>query len=365
MNILVITTHLNFGGITSYVVNLAEGLVKNGHKVFVASSGGDLVGRLKKQGIEHINIDIKTKSEFSPKIIFAFFKLKKIIREKNIQVIHSQTRVTQVLSYLLSRVLSVPYVATCHGYFKPHLGRRIFGAWGNKVIAISRAVREHLINDFRVSADKVQLVYNGININSKRQYPVNEIKKRLGLSDGPVVGIVARLSIVKGHKYLIEAMKEVISRKPQAKLLIVGDGPLRDELLMLIKKNGISSNTLILPFTENIAEIFSVMSVYVSPSLQEGLGLSILEAQANYVPCVGFRVGGISDIIIHEANGLLVEPFDVSALASNILRLIQDNDLSLRLSGEAYKIVQQRFSLEEMAANTIKVYEDALNEKKR
>jgi len=365
MKILLLATHLNFGGIGSYVLNLARGLEKKGNTVFVASSGGDLVSRLLSEGIEHIDLNIKTKSELSPKIIFSFLKLRRLIRQRDIGIIHSQTRVTQVLSWFLSRSLSVPFVTTCHGYFKVRMGRRIFACWGERVIAISEAVKRHLLNDFGLRPDRVRLVYNGIEVGTASPapegpagYPKEQIRKRLGLRDGPVIGIIARLSGVKGHKYLVEAMKDVISSEPGAQLLIAGDGPFKDALTNLIDKTGIRNNTVLIPSAENTGELFSLMSVYVSPSLKEGLGLSILEAQANYVPVVAFRTGGICDVIENEVTGLLAEPFDTKMLASYILRLLRDKALSLRLKQAAYKLVKEKFSLEAMAENTLRVYEE-------
>lgn len=360
MNVLILTTHLNFGGITSYVLNLSAQLKKEGHNVFVGSSGGDLKERLQASGIAHFDLDIKTKSELSPKVIFSFLKLKKILRAKNIQVIHAQTRVTQVLAYLLSKALNIPYVTTCHGYFKLRWGRKAFGFWGERVIAISEAVRKHLTDDFKLPRQQVKLVYNGVEIRPKKEFDLEELKKKFGLKDVPIVGIVARLSGVKGHKYLIEAMRYVTSTRADVQLLIVGDGPSKQELFNLVDKLYLKENVVFLPPRENLEEIFSLMSVYASPSVQEGLGLSILEAQANLVPVAAFASGGIKDVIKHEVTGLLVEPFAVKELAGAILRLILDTELSEEIKKSAYAQLVREFSTENMAKETIGVYREAL-----
>lgn len=360
MNILILTTHLNFGGISSYVFNLARELKKNGDNVFVGSSGGDLKKELLNLGIEHIDLNIRTKSELSPKIILSFFTLKRAIFEKNIQIIHAQTRVTQVLAYLLNRSLGVPYVSTCHGYFRPRRSRKIFGCWGNRVIAISEAVSKHLINDFKLSSEKVKLVYNGIRVKRREEFDQKQLRHKFGLKDAPVAGIVARLSPVKGHKYLLEAMRYVTSTRVDAQLLIVGDGPSKQELVNLTEKFNLKEHLIFIPSRGNLEEIFALMNVYVSPSLQEGLGLSVLEAMANYVPVAAFASGGIKDIIKHEINGLLVEPFAVKDLAGAILRLIIDEELASSIKEAAYNFVKEKFSVEKMAQETIEVYKEAL-----
>ena len=90
-----------------------------------------------------LKVPLKTKSEISPKIFFSFLKLKKAVREFKIDLIHSHSRTTQVLGDLLGRTLAKPHIFTCHGFFKPRISRRIFGGWGQKVIAISQQVKEH------------------------------------------------------------------------------------------------------------------------------------------------------------------------------------------------------------------------------
>ena len=180
MNILILANHFNPGGISSYILNLAQGLAVKGHQVYVGSAGGEWVERLKKNNIEHINLPLKTKSIISPKLLFAYFALKRIIKEEKIDIIHSQTRVTSVLAYCLSRKTLVPFISTAHGFFKPRWVRLRFPCWGDSVIAISEAVKEHLIADFKVAPDRIRLVHNGISLNREpldfargRQEPEN------------------------------------------------------------------------------------------------------------------------------------------------------------------------------------------------
>ncbi|HDZ77017.1 MAG TPA: glycosyltransferase, partial [Candidatus Omnitrophica bacterium] len=143
-------------------------------------------------------------------------------------------------------------------------------------------------------------------------------------------------------------------------LLIIGDGPSKEQIVELIKDEKIADNTLMICARSNLEELFSIMSVYASPSVNEGLGLSLLEAQANYVPAVGFKTGGITDVIEHEVTGLLVEAFDTKALAGAIVRLIQDEELAGQIKRAAYKNVWEKFSIINMAENTINVYKEVV-----
>ncbi|MEK6564402.1 MAG: glycosyltransferase family 4 protein [Candidatus Omnitrophota bacterium] len=358
MNILILANHFNPGGISSYILNLAQGLTVRGHKVYIGSAGGEWVERLTKNNIEHINLPLKTKSIISPKLLFSYFILKKALKDKRVDIIHSQTRVTSVLAYWLSAKTAIPFVSTAHGFFKPRWERLRFPCWGDLVIAISHAVKEHLIRDFKVAPDKIRLVRNGIKVASL-QSPVSrrkEIKEEFGLKDGPVVGIIARLSEVKGHKYLIQAMSEVAAEIPEVQLLSVGDGAIKKELEDLALSLGILERARFIPAVADTREALSVMDVFVMPSLQEGLGLSIMEAMLSGLAVAASSVGGIPSLIKDGQTGILVRPKDASALAKAIISLLKDNKKAFELGENARELIVKEFSLERMIHETEEVY---------
>jgi len=129
MNILYLTTHLNVGGITSYLLTLAQGFRSRGHRVYIASSGGDTAIRFFQYGIIHFKIPIRTKSELNiVKLGMSAALLGRQMRHRDIDIIHSQTRVTQVLGCLVQRFLHAPHVTTCHGFFQSAYGAVHFPA---------------------------------------------------------------------------------------------------------------------------------------------------------------------------------------------------------------------------------------------
>lgn len=283
------------------------------------------------------------------------------MKKKGIDVIHTNTRVTQVLAALLSLFTKAPSVSTCHGYFKRRLGRLLFPCWGKKVIAISDQVKDHLMCDFYVDADNIALVYNGVDSERFRPRSAEEIrqqKEKFGLDPNKkIIGHIGRLSSVKGQKFLILAMNILLKKRKDIQGIIIGDGGEAAALKKLIKEKSLEEDVILASSVSDTSLALSVMDVFAMPSLQEGLGISILEAQAQGVPVVASRVGGIPTVIEDGASGLLVDPEDPEALAEGIERLLDDRVLRNAIIQHAKARVQDKFSLKMMAEETLRVYQ--------
>lgn len=359
MNILYITNHLNTGGITSYVLRLACALKEKGHNIHIASSGGQLLEKFLQEGIDYIRIPIRTKCEVSPKIIFSLLKLLPLLKSGNIELIHCNSRTTQVLGCLLSRYSGVTYISTCHGFFKNRLSRRIFPCWGKRIIAISEEVRAHLLDDFNVEETKIRVINHGVDMEVFKplaQEELRQAKNRFGLGDGPVVGHIGRLSDVKGQEYLIRAMKKILAKVPQAQLLIIGEGRMKGELFRLVQGLRIVGNVYFVPQASQMNEALSAMDIFVMPSVKEGLGLALMEAMAAGRAVVASDVGGIKSLIKDGFNGLLVPPKDADGLAAAILRLLGNHQEARRLGGNARDFIEKNFPLAKMASQTERAY---------
>jgi len=359
MRVLFLTTHFNMGGITRYILTLSRELSAAGHPVYVVSSGGDGLAELDDLGIAHLEVNIRTKFLLSWKVLRAIPQLRRYVREHEIDIIHAHTRVTQTLAALLSRVTGVPYVTTCHGFFRAKWIRRALPFWGRRVIAISEQVREHLKKDFRIPDDKIALARNGIPL--EKFCPVSPETKALkkkehGFQDCLVIGIIARLSPVKGHRLPIHAMEKIRSRLAQARLMVVGTGKEQGLLSALVQKFQLTRDVRFYPSVNRTMEFLQVFDCFVLPSLQEGLGLSVMEAQAAGVPVVASRVGGIPSLIEDGVDGLLVEPNRADLLAGAVIRILQDRALADGLAARAREKALREYGADIMAQKVLDVY---------
>ena len=366
MNILLLTTHLDIGGISNYTIWLAEALKKNNHRVIVASSGGELLTELNKENISHFKVNIRTKKEISPLLLRARSVLAKLVNKENIELIHAQTRITQLLAHHVSKLVKIPYVTTCHGFYKKRLTRRIFPCWGDKVIAISEPVRENLVNYFKLPKDKVRLVHNGLDAGRfSRHYSKEEkekIKRDYGLKEkGKVVGNIARLVKVKGQEYILHAAKEILKVRPRTQFLIVGGGKEKDRLVDLAKRLDITASVFFTGSLKKVEDVLAIMDIFVFPAFwQEGFGLSILEAMVSGLPVVASNVGGVYTLVKDNKTGFLVPAKDVSSLIDALLRLLDDKKLAFQMGHTGRELAVRDFSLDKVVSQIVDIYKEVL-----
>jgi glycosyltransferase involved in cell wall biosynthesis len=355
MKVLILNNHFNTGGVTSYILNLKRGFQSLGLRAYVASAGGDSEGLLED---EHIKIPIKTKSELSYKIIKSFNSL--CPQLKNMDLVHANTRVTQALARYINFKTGIPYITTWHGYHRLKIKHRLFPHWGERVIAVSDFVKNHLIEDFKIPPSKVKLIYNGIDLDSFSSYQNqgSEFLKELNIDkDSFLISALGRLSDVKGFDYLLEAFKLFYAKYPESVLILAGEGKERGPIEREIKRLGLENSVKLPGLVSDVRRILSVSDIFVQPSVMEGLGISILEALAMRVAVIATEVGGIPEIVKNEYNGLLVEPKSRKSLLAAMLRLKENTALRARLSENSLKSVA-RFSYADMAYKTHSLYRE-------
>ncbi len=372
MRVLQLTSHLNVGGITSHVLSLSKELARRGHGVAVASGDGTLRRTLTGQGIAHWPVPLSTSAEFSPQVLWAAWRLAGQLSREPMDVLHGHTRVGQVVAALLSRWLGLPYVATWHGFFRQHAGRRRWPCTGERTIAISGPVRDHLITDFHVQAERIRLIPHGIEMKAF-ETPIDlersqRLRGQLGLPpSGPVVGTVARLVAAKGVDQLVRSAASIQSRLPGAHVLIVGDGEERGRLRALARELGVAELVHFAGSVPQTHPVLSLLQVFVFlPAEREGFGLSLLEAMASGVPIVALRRGGGAAWLLDELGvGTIVQPGDVEGLAEAILRLLQDGDAAAREGRRCRMLVHAGYDVGRMVDDVEAVYREVLTSPSR
>ena len=360
MNILQILPELKSGGVETGTVDLARELIKQGHKAVVISNGGSLVKELTACGGIHYALPVHEKSPITA--ISMIKKIKEIIKKENIDLVHARSRVPAISAYFAAFQARIPFITTCHGYYSTHLFSRVMG-WGRFVIVASNVMARHMIKNFKVPRHRIRLIPRGVDLEKFPYRPpdINSTKKDY------TIGVIGRITPIKGHLYLIRAITKAARLLPNIKVSIVGDGPLkkpkyRQELEILVRRLSLSKYIRFLGNRQDIPQQLAKLDLIVVPSVgEEAFGRVIIEAQACGVPVIATRIGGIVDIVKDGENGILVPPRDWNALSDAMIRVLKDRDLRQRLSRAGRINVEKNFSLSHMYKKTIKVYSQALS----
>jgi len=370
LKILHLTNHLNTGGITTYIQTLAAEQVKAGHDVFVWGAQGTCSEDLKARGITVLDDVPCCKSELSPRLWLALPKLIKIFKAHSIDIIHTHTRVTQVLATGATLFVKIPYVSTAHMFYKRRLGRRLFPCWGKAVIAISKVMEEGLRTIFKEKElPPITVVSNGIDVEKLRSKfdGVDRVKVRESYgyrNEDFVVLSLCRLIPVKGVHILIEAFAVARKEIPELKLLVAGAGDsvytqgLKDRVAAL----HLEGDVLFIGNEPEIEKPLRAADIFVAPYLwPEAFGLSVLESMAVGLPVVGSISGGIVDLLGHGKYGLLFERENISDLVSCLGRY---REVPLRSAmGKAARQAAMEYTSVQMCERIQKVYDHVLKEK--
>jgi glycosyltransferase involved in cell wall biosynthesis len=242
---------------------------------------------------------------------------------------------------------------------------RLAGRFTRVTIAISDHVRMFLERVQLTRAQRIQVVPYGIDAAAWRMPAPDRARTRsaLGLQDGDVVvGIAARLIAGKGHAFLLEALGAAVRRMPRLRLLVAGDGPLRQRL----EQQAATVGNGTVRFLGHLSDMRAFMNACdilafpTEPALGEGFGLAALEAMASGRPVVATRVGSLPELVTARETGLLVDPGATDELASALVLVAEDERLRHDLGGRAAERAQLVFSVEAMVARTLAVYDRAL-----
>lgn len=192
------------------------------------------------------------------------------------------------------------------------------------------------------------------------------LKYRMGLDVYyPILGTAARLDREKGIEFLIEAVAQLKNRFPEIVLLIIGDGPLRENLLVLAKQLNIMNHVRFLGLRDDVPDLLRLLDIFVLPSLYEATGIVLAEAMAFGKPIVSTQVGGLPELVHHGEDGFLVPPGDVARLVEKIARLARDQELAHRMGERAAQKARQIFDMSKMLADYEGIYQTLANKKRK
>jgi glycosyltransferase involved in cell wall biosynthesis len=290
------------------------------------------------------------------------------------------------LKALKKRKISKPFIQTIHGVladehiqssksvspslrmklsniFMQHLARieKEAATQATLIVTVSQYSAQKIVQLYGADEKKIRIVPNGVD--PRRFKPTEDCEKIrdvIGGNSEHVILFVGNLIPRKGLHYLIEAAKQVIKENKETKFVVVGDGPLKSHLISHSKEQGVSDNFAFLGYVpeDTLHRLYNCADVFASPSIQEGQGITLLEAQATAKPVVAFNVTAITEVVKNKETGLLVKPNSYE-LANAILTLLSDKPLREKMGRSGREFVSKTFSWDVCAQKMFQVYSEA------
>ena len=370
MKILYLMTEpFGYGGVQSDILALSEDLAKKGHDILVATTTGVLLEELKGKGATFIDIDF----HFSSPIKFyqSALKLRKIVKQHDVELVAPQSVRSTLVSYFAMRVLPFfykvkktaqrcPIVTTIHNIHNPvhfKYAGYILNRCADYVIFESHYERNRLLAS-GLADQKSEVVHSGIDTDKFAPKAVSQTlldTYKLDKSKHKIFGIVARLSEEKGHDLLLQAFKQVLKTVPNARLLIIGDGPLEEPLLEQHSALNFDGEVIFTGAQRNIPDYLSILDVFVLSSTRESFPLAAREAMAAGRAVIGPNIGGCPEVVDENKTGYLFESTNIDDLAAKMLQILQQSQYETFGVASRQRVVNL-FSRQQWIVGDEKVY---------
>jgi glycosyltransferase involved in cell wall biosynthesis len=320
---------------------------------------------LAEQGIEVHHLG---RGRFDPRILTDLVSL---ARRRNARILHVHGYSAADFGRLAAPLAGAKLVLHEH-FADPRmpayqaLADRALRRLAHGAIAVSGSTREFLMRERFVPEDRVRLIWNGAPLDEFAPVPRERalrVRRELGIADdAPLVGTIGRLNAQKGHRFLIDAAALVLARRPEARVLVAGDGDLMHELRAQAARLSLADRVVFTGHRTDVPDLLGALDVFCLSSLYEGTPLALFEAMAAGKPIVSTAVDGCREVLADGTTALLVPPSDPGALAAAIERLLGDSRLRGDLAGAALA-ASRRYDVQACVDQMQAFYDDLLAEK--
>lgn len=360
------------GGVAQHVLELARGLPAHGWEVAVAGPVESAIyPALEEAGVPFERLPIGRALRPGP-YARATTTLRRRAATGHYDVVHVHSSKAGAIARPAARLGGTPVVYTphCFPFIGPQRARRKLLATAaeralapitDAFICVSDDERREALDSRVGNPQRLHVVHNG----SAPCRPVEaDAKLAAHTAGGPSVGAIAVLRPQKAIDVFVQAAPAILEAVPEARLAVIGDGELRDELEQLAQRLGIGESLRFFGFTPPASRALAQLDLFVLPSLWEAFPISVLEALACGVPQVASDVGGTREALVHGETGLLCAPGDPASLAAAVIELLRDDERREKMSSASKERHHQRFELDRMIGATASVYEKAVSRRR-
>lgn len=351
---------LRVGGMERGVIKIVNGLDRAEVESAIASFHDPDATR--NEVAPHVPVHVMGKRQGNdPRVVF---RLARLFRRQRIDIVHTHNWGTLVEGFLAARLARVPaFVHGEHGTMETgRVNLRVQGAvWrrATRVLSVSSRLADRMADRVGFPRERIHVIRNGASLDRFGSVPRAEARQSLGLSAGElVIGTVGRLVPVKDHATLLRAGARLDAEGHPCRILIVGEGPLREATASLGGELGLADRLVLIGARPDVERVLAALDVFVLSSRSEGLSNTILEAMAAGLPVVATHVGGADELVVEGETGLLVPSNDPAALAGAVGRLLSNPALRQTMGEAAQARARREFTLERMLADYGRLYGD-------
>lgn len=369
--ILYLIENIFFGGGERAFAQIINGLDKEKYEIYTACLPGGIFEEKIKTSAKILPFDLRNRFN-----LLRIYQLAKILKEKNIEIVHSQGGRGGFFARIAAKMAKVPAMISTiampvEGFDVGLLRKGIYvmldrfsERFVDRFIVVSETLRDRLIEKHKVPSKNIVKIYNGIEV--KEYYSIFEsaykIRDEFNIKpDVQLVGTIGRLVWQKGLPYFIQAIKQIVDGRWQVagemKFLIVGEGNERKNLERMVKELGIKKNVIFTGFRKDVKEILQALDIFVLPSIREGQPIILLEAMAMGKPIVATDIEGVNETVVNGLTGILVPPKAPQALARAIVSLLKDSKKAQKMGQAGRRVVEEKFDLKDKVKQHERLYE--------
>jgi glycosyltransferase involved in cell wall biosynthesis len=349
INIVFITSIKYRGGGEQWMLSTSIAMSARGHKVIlICQPGSDLSKRAEENNVFVKNVFMG--GDLNP---IASFKLYRILKENNIDVICANMEKEIRIIGLPAKILGIPIFkrrGSDMPYSNNFLYKLSFKWFIIKIIVNSKATMNSILsNNSWIKEKDIKLIYNGLDLSNLKidKKAAESVKKEFGIPhDSLIIGILAMLTERKGHTYLLNAMPKILEKFPGLRLIISGDGVLFTALQNMAKSSKIKKNVIFTGLRNDVERLINAFDVLVLPSLNEGFGYALAEAMALKTPVVATNISSIPEVV--GDCGLLVPIKDSQSLADAIIKILSEKNIAAEFKEKGFQRVHKLFTIDRM-----------------
>jgi glycosyltransferase involved in cell wall biosynthesis len=292
----------------------------------------------------------------------AFWELRRVIRDNQIDVVHSHHRFSSLVGRAAARAAGARFVCSVHD-FAGGKGLLTRLALGEDVMVYGRSVQEYLREYFAIRNARIRNITMGVS--PPREYSKEELRQfriEAGVGpDAPLIVFAGRLEHEKAPDILVDATPRILASAGDAMICIAGDGPMRSELERTVKERGLERSVRFLGWRDDTDRVMGAADIVVHLRRgREAFGLTVVEAMMLGKPVVAVDAGALRDVVKDGETGVLLETLDAGTFADAVVRLLLDCDFAARVAFAAHETAVRKWTLQAMIAETHQVYREVL-----